>query len=279
MKYLSFIAAFIVVSLALGSPVHAQTLSVVSGNGQVVQENFLTAEPFVVQAKDSTGRPAPGIAVNWSVTQGSGTLPNPMTITDANGFATANFVGPNLQAGPSFLAATVTVTSALTAVNFVVTTVPVRQAGGQAAPPLVELVTPRTVTGPAGSTVAAAVMVRVTALSGVQVGQGVPNVGVQILNDPDPANPTAMCNGPAGVVLTDSKGLATCDLVLGRQTGNGVITVSTGGSLTRQTITLQVTPGAACSFILSATTQTFGAAGDVFDVVARFIGENRQRRT
>ncbi|MDQ6759719.1 MAG: putative Ig domain-containing protein, partial [Acidobacteriota bacterium] len=121
--------------------------------------------------------------------------------------------------------------------------------------------TPRTISGSAGSTITGAVMVRVTSQAGLQLGQGVPNVGVQILNDTDPANPTAMCNGPAGVVLTDSKGLATCDLVLGRQTGTGVITVTTGGSLSQQTITLQVTPGAACSYILSGNNQTFGASG------------------
>ena len=260
MKYLSFFAAFIVLCLAFGGPIHAQTLSVVSGNGQIVQENFPTAEPLVVQAKDSTGRPTPGVAINWSVTQGAGSLPNPMTTTDANGFASANFIGPNLQPGTSFLGSTVTVTSALTAVNFVVTTTPLRLASGLgAALPQVSLLTLNAVSGTAGGTVAGAVIVQVTALNGVQAGQGVPNVGVRIVNDPDPAVPSAICNGPAGVVLTDARGIATCDLVLGRQTGSGLVSVSAGGS--RINLSLQVAPGAACSFVLSATTSTFGAAG------------------
>ncbi|MDQ2947406.1 MAG: putative Ig domain-containing protein [Acidobacteriota bacterium] len=263
MKSLSFIAAFILMFLTMGKGIDAQSLSIVSGNGQVVQENFATQAPLKVQAKDSAGRPAAGVSVNWSVTQGFGTLPNPMTMTDADGFASASFVGPNLQPGTSFLAATITVTSASTAVNFVVTTAALRQSGGgQAAPPLVELITPRNVMGPAGSTVAGAVMLRVTAQSGLQLGQGVPNVGVQIVNDTtDPSVPSAICNGPAGVVLTDSHGVATCDLVLGRQTGTTTIAVNIGGSLNQQTLTLQVTPGVACSYILSATTQTFSATG------------------
>ncbi|MDQ6760305.1 MAG: Ig-like domain-containing protein, partial [Acidobacteriota bacterium] len=127
MKFVLSIPAFILTFLTLGNVMQAQTLSVVSGNGQVVQENFGTSQPLVVQAKDSGGRPAAGVNVNWSITQGSGTLPNPVTVTDANGLASTNFVGPNLQPGTSFLAATVTATSALTAVSFIVTTAALRQ--------------------------------------------------------------------------------------------------------------------------------------------------------
>ena len=262
MKPVLFIAAFVFLFVVMSGGLDAQTLSIVSGNGQVVQENFATQVPLKVQAKDGAGRPAAGVNVNWSVTQGVGTIPNPMTMTDADGFASANFVGPNLQPGTSFLASTVTVTSATTAVSFIVTTSSLRQSGGgQAAPPLVELITPRQIVGTAGSTLPGAVMVRVTAQSGLQLGQGVPNVGVQIINDTDPMAPSAVCNGPGGVVLTDSKGVATCDLVLGRQAGTTTVALSTGGSLNQQTLTIQVNPGAACSYILSAASQTFSLSG------------------
>src|SRR5260370_16804599 len=56
---------------------HAQSLTMYSGNGQVVREQFLSNAPLVVQAKDSAGRPAAGVTVSWAITQGTRTLHAP----------------------------------------------------------------------------------------------------------------------------------------------------------------------------------------------------------
>ena|SRR5579872_1136489 len=263
------ICEMVCAALLLAAALSAQTapgLFLVSGNGQVVNEQFLTAQPLVVQARDNSGKPVAGVAVNWAITQGAGTIVRPFTATDANGLASANFLGTALQAGYSFEPATVTATSSGGTVNFVVTTSLVRLPnGGAAAPPLVELLSPvlgATLSGSAGSVLPGAIVVRVTAESGAQSGVPVPNVGILVADAANPgAPPLGACNGPGGVVLTDSTGVATCDLVLGPNTGSEQLTVSVGGFNNTRIFTLQVTPGIHCSYSLSPTSQVFGAAG------------------
>ena len=52
--------------------VQSQTLTMVSGNGQIVATQSLSNSPLVVQAKDASGRPAPNVAITWAITVGSG---------------------------------------------------------------------------------------------------------------------------------------------------------------------------------------------------------------
>src|SRR5689334_9784977 len=103
--------------------VHAQSLTMYSGNGQMVSEQFVSNAPLVVQAKDAAGHPSSGVAVNWTLSQGSGTINGPSNVTDSNGLASTNFLATSLPPGTSFAAATITASSALGSVNFVITTV------------------------------------------------------------------------------------------------------------------------------------------------------------
>lgn len=263
----------IAVLLLLSPALFAQTseLYLVSGNGQVVTEQFLTTQPMVVQARDSAGNPVAGVTVNWAITQGSGTIVRPSTVTDANGYVSANFLGTALQAGYSFAPATVTASTATSSVDFIVTTVLLRLPnGGPAAPPLVELLVPKlgdTVSGPAGSVVQGAIQVRVTAESGPQSGVPVPNVGIFVQDASDStAKPLGACNGPGGTLLTDSNGVATCDLVLGPTTGSEQVLMAVGGFQNTRTFTLTVTPGQNCSYTLSPASQAFGASGGMSTV-------------
>src|SRR6266481_4488173 len=66
----------------------AQTLSIVSGDGQVAPQNFPLPSPLVVVAKHASGQPMPGVAVNWSVTGPGSITMGSQTLTDANGQAT-----------------------------------------------------------------------------------------------------------------------------------------------------------------------------------------------
>lgn len=245
----------------------AQSLTLVSGNGQVVQEQFISNASMVVQAKDAAGRPASGVAVNWSITQGEGTLNFPSNTTDANGLASTKFLATNVPGGLSFFASTVTASTAFGSVNFVITTALLRQANGDlAAPPVVQLVTPDqtnlNITAPSGSTVPGGVVVLVIAVAGPQTGQPVPNVGLRIVNYNDPtAAAPASCNGPNGLVFTDNTGTGTCDLMV---SGPAVTTQIAGYAGEYQYTTpflLHVTPGAACSYSLSAGGQTFPSNG------------------
>jgi uncharacterized protein (TIGR03437 family) len=263
-------------ALAAGS-LAAQSLTLVSGNGQIVEENFLTFSPLVVMAKDAAGNPVSGVTVNWSVTQGQGTvIPvdrviNPdglaINVTGADGRARANFLGTNVTGGLSFAAETVTAGSSAGSVIFLITTTINRLAGGgSAALPLVELLTPpsgsRNISGSGGSTLPAAVVVRVTEQSGIQAGTPLPNVSVRLVNADDPTTPTpAACNGPNGVVLTDARGVATCDLVLGNTPGQFGMVALVGEASNSAVLLLQINPGAACTFTISPNAQSFSGTG------------------
>ena len=256
-------------ALAAAGALRAQSgagLFLISGNGQVVSEQFLTAQPLVVQARDASGKPVAGLAVNWTLTpQLSGTIVRPSATTDSNGMASANFLATALQSGLSFQSSTVTASSTAGTVNFVVTTVLVRIPNGPAPRPLVQLLTPilgATLTGPAGSVLPGAVVVQVTAQAGPQSGQPVPNVGVQLADALDPTmKPLAACNGPGGMVLTDATGIATCDMVLGPQPGSEQLLAAVGGFQNTRAFSLVVTAAVQCSFAVTPATQAFGAAG------------------
>ena len=79
--------------LLLTAPLFAQQLQMVSGNGQLVNEQFVSTARMVVRAIDAAGRPLAGVSVNWALTSGEGTVHSPIRITDSEGFASAGFAG------------------------------------------------------------------------------------------------------------------------------------------------------------------------------------------
>ncbi|HJU86664.1 MAG TPA: Ig-like domain-containing protein [Gemmatimonadota bacterium] len=83
----------------------ATQLIIISGDDQTVPIDTLSPEgspqnrtrnpnPFVVQALDDFGNPVPGVAVQWRVSDGGGTMFAFTTFTDAFGFATNQYSGP-----------------------------------------------------------------------------------------------------------------------------------------------------------------------------------------
>jgi uncharacterized protein (TIGR03437 family) len=264
---------FLILPLLAVTPLSAQSLTMVSGNGQVVIEQFLSQLPVVVQAKDASGNPLPGLAINWALTQGVGTLHNPVTTTDANGMASCGFLATTLIQNQSFDSEVITASSSVGSVSFFITTVIARlPGGGNAAPPLVTLVTPafenRNFSAAQGSTVTAGVVVQVASESGIQQGQAIPNVGVRIINNEDPTQPSpATCTAPTGVALTDSKGFATCDLLITGAAGTTTQLTAIVGEIQQTAIfNLTITPGISCTYSLSAGSQSFGAAGGASSV-------------
>ncbi|MGC8792392.1 MAG: Ig-like domain-containing protein, partial [Bryobacteraceae bacterium] len=257
----SLVATFTInVAAGAGGPGGAQGgIRIVSGNGQVVREWMVTTEPMVVEVRDSAGNPIPAARVDFTISQGQGTLtPGPIgsasatggttltMLTDANGQASALMLASLVSPGYSWAQTTVTATSQGSAVNFIVTTtIATLQGGGQAPYPSVVLVRPpeedRRLEGKAGQTASGAIVVRVFASGGPQVGQPIPGVGVRITTNLDPAlGPTASCDG--GTVLTDGTGTATCDVIFGPKIGLAELQVLTG-SFNTKTIQLTVVPG------------------------------------
>src|SRR3954453_21428143 len=252
-----------VLALLVAPAAFAQSLSIVSGNGQVVQEQRLS-NPLVVQVKDAAGNPVAGVAVTWNIAPGTGTLVGQTNTTDASGKASASFLGTGIQPGYSFLPGTVTASSSGGSVTFQITT---GVGQGLALPPLAELRKPaletRTITGASGSVLPGAVSVQVTAQSGGQAGQAVPNVSMQIVNGVDTTQPSpATCNVPGGAVLTNANGSATCDLLLSGTPGTYVISAWVGEYVYTPTITLTITEAQACTYAVTLSATSFNASAN-----------------
>ncbi len=234
-------------------------LSISGGNGQVLLEQFPTLTPMAVKARDLSGKPIAALPITWTLTQGAGSIIFASAMTDANGQATAGFEATSIQPGQSYLTSYITVSSSVGSVQFVNTTVPLRQLGGaQAPPPVAQLTAPsgsvRVISGQPGSTLPGAVVITIAAQSGIGLGQPVPNVGVRIVNANDPTQPVPVaCNGPGGIVLSDGSGVARCDLVLGQGTGSLLLAAEVGEYVQTQSFTLQFQSGTACSYSLSTS--------------------------
>ncbi|MCC6366294.1 MAG: hypothetical protein IT165_22485 [Bryobacterales bacterium] len=235
-------------NLTVGSGTVGPTggIGIVSGNGQVIRETAITPSNLTIVVRDTLGNPIPNAVVNWNISSGGGNLASTQTFTDFYGQSTNTFIAPFL--GPnqltSYAQSTITATSGVNSVNFYVTVIP-NQFGANVAPlPTVQILQPAntdTITGQAGTTISSAIQIRVTAGAGPGFGLGIPNVGVSVSTGLDPTiGPSATCTSTTG--LTDTSGLATCDLALGNKIGTTQITIGAGGSSVA-TLNLIVTPG------------------------------------
>ncbi len=222
-------------------------ISIVTGNGQMVPENFVAAEPFKVVLRDATGTPINNVIVNWTITQGAGALLATQTLTDVNGETSSSFIATSVPPGFSYTTAVVTASAATGSVNFIVTSILLTlPGGGQAAPPLVQMLKPafdsRRLRGQAGQVIQGAVEIAVQVVSGPQSGQPMAGIGVRAVSGVDPALfPSASCVG--GTVLTDPNGLAICDIRLGPRIGMGDFVVNVGGLLVTLPIVIEVEAG------------------------------------
>jgi uncharacterized protein (TIGR03437 family) len=224
----------------------------------------ISNRPMVVEAKDASGRPVPNVAITWAIIDGSGTITSASSTTDATGQASANFVSTSLQPGASFLSATVTASSIYGTVRFVITTVVASSLQPEVS---IQVISPTldnpTLTAASGSTIPAGIVVQVVAAGGGFTGAPIPNVGVQIVDGVDLSSAgAASCAGPTGIVLTDYRGMATCDLVVSGASGTvEQLRAYVGSFQYTRALSLTITPGQNCNYSLSATSQSVGSAG------------------
>ena len=140
----------------------AQSLNIVSGNGQVLFENFPSQEPFVVQALDASGNPISGATVNFTQTQGQGTVLTPTATTDSKGMASTMVVSIHLQTFSSFASNTINATSPQGSVNFAYTTISSTGPTGPAQPGtdlLMPTSDPPVITGASGAVLPGAIQI------------------------------------------------------------------------------------------------------------------------
>jgi len=231
----------------------AQTMSIVSGNGQLVCVNCPGATPYkplVAQVNDANGNPVANTTVTWTSTQQNFTPVTLTSQTDSHGQATCSPLTPTCAFQPyafffgnNVLPATIVASALGTSVTFYETTALPSGAGisnislfllpnNSGTPAL---------SGPVGST-AAPLKVQVANSFGP-----LPNISVNIQSG-SAGQPTLSCitqpGQPAGFVLTDATGLATCTPQFGGKAGNGTYALVVGGNFESYGATnLTVKPG------------------------------------
>ena len=240
-------------------------LTITGGQGALIesgatlssQTNANTGAPefLAVQYLDSNGNPIVGSTITFAETAGAGYLQCPssstevftciqassgtLTIkTDSKGIAECDYSSGEVPPAnvSQFSQATITATPASgTAVTFYETTFPVGE------PPTVERRAPTfgtTLEGSAGQTINNAIQVAVTSIN----GSPIPNASIRIANPPDPTKgPSAQCAGIFG--LSDSTGLASCNLVLEGLPGSTNLTAEAGYLFDFSPINISVTAG------------------------------------
>lgn len=243
MRFLkTVLPVLLLVGMALGVG-SAQTISIVSGNGQVATQLSFSLNPktsfdsLVVKVVDPLGRPLSGVTVTWQISGGNlnGALDYAQTQTDAAGLSTNRFVAAisfiNLTGG-AYEQATISASTGVSSVQFTATQeLTNRQQPGTAQLTVLYLGGSGQ-TGQAGSVSSTPFSVQVQSVLGYPV-QG---VAVRLITDDDPTLglPTVTCQSQAGlgagVAMTDATGIANCYLAFGPKIGyDATFKVEVGG--------------------------------------------------
>jgi len=228
---------------------------VLEGDGQAIPEGAFS-RPIKLRIVDGNGQGIPGVAVTWTITQGGGRFSEGtstdsadrlVTLTNAQGETENKIVAPgSIGLANSFQSSVASASTATSSVTLFFTTVLAFFNGFPAPPPSITFIQPtnepRSIVGKAGQTIPNAIQLRVSASSGNQSGQVLPNIGIFPSTGNLPgAGPVVECI-PKRVALTNEVGFASCDLKLSGRTGTGQIRVDVGG-FSEQIINLRVEPG------------------------------------
>ena len=195
-----------------------KTLDIISGGDQEGAPGAAVENPFVVEVRDQTEKPLPGVEVTFTVSSGGGTLSATSVTTDANGRAESRLtLGPNLGTNT----VTVSVAGITQAETF--------NAEGVRIPTTLEIVSGNDQKGLPGAALDKAFVVEVRdrsdkPLPGVQVTFSVSSGGGTL-------------SGTS--TTTDSNGRAESTLTLGPNPGTNTVSVSVTGIQTEQTFTAE----------------------------------------
>ena len=191
-----------------------ETLDIISGNDQEGLPGVALENPFVVEVRDQTDKPLPGVQVTFSVTSGGGTLSATSVTTNSNGRAENILtLGPN----PGTNTVTVSVTGITHTETF--------NAEGIRIPKRLKIVSGKDQEGLPGAALENPFVVEVRdqtdkPLPGVQVTFSVTSGGGTL---------------SATSVTTNSNGRAENILTLGPNPGTNTVTVSVAGSQEKET--------------------------------------------
>ena len=210
-----------------GGGAAASQVTIVSGDGQLVQSNYAGySAPLTVLVTDTSGNPLPNVTVSWSSTIGApgsaglpaGSVVPAATVTDTTGQASVLF-NPGQgspQQGVTFATYTVNASTTYGQVNFTFTEA-FSGAGTQALENPVGVLfvgttgsdPGHTISVPEGGVLANGYVLSIQA----ELGNGgpIPGVGLALLSpDQKTLSPVASCQAPS---LSDANGLAHCNVV------------------------------------------------------------------
>src|SRR2546423_7040641 len=186
----NILLGILAVSLMPAAASAQQTISIVSGDGQVAAQNFAAQAPMVVVVKNAQGQPQAGVTVTWTISSGQGSLLNRGTsVPDSNGQATNKFRG-NTLFNVNFAQTIITASIPGSSVNFTETTSGVDPSAANAPFVQAQVNFPNlgdVISGASGTTGTSPIQVRVFAV-GAAGFSAVPNAVIKLI----PANP----NGP-----------------------------------------------------------------------------------
>ncbi|HVN05681.1 MAG TPA: hypothetical protein VMT86_14765 [Bryobacteraceae bacterium] len=243
--------------------IQAQSISIVSGNGQLVCEdcplNPQKWAPMVVQVNDAAGAASPNTTVTWTVTQPGVPVVTATSVTNAAGQASYTFTPQSFFTTTYFFSTTITAAALGQSVQFTETSGAPYSASGTA-PVTIVLSTGSlpALTGTDGQTLTSMpIQVTVTGFYG-----GLSGIAVTMQATTNSTGLTVGCATQAGqqpgTVLTNSSGIATCTPVLGNAIGKGNYSLSIGGGFgTFNGGSFTITGGAAAIIkILAGNNQT-----------------------
>lgn len=221
-------------------------LTVVTGDGQVVTEGNESRD-ILVRVVDAAGKPVVGANVTWAISQGlsrftlgtvlddSGRM---QTVTDSKGESTNRVRAQIVEINRSSSQSVLTVTSGDQTATLYITSTLATSGGGIAPFPSANFQAPNEqqgLTGKAGQTLTGAIVAQVVTSTGPELGQVIPNVGMEVRVDniPGTVGPGAECT-PKKVPLGNEQGIITCDLKLTGKAGTGTLVVTVGGFTERK---------------------------------------------
>jgi hypothetical protein len=227
----------------------ARSMEIYSGDGQLVIQGFPGGDDMKVLVLDDAGLPVANVLVTWTVTRGGMAVTGPFSTgttgtsrTNARGIAHAGLRGEFLAMIDSAVPSEVTATSEVGTLTFRHVTAYVPSPPLTPTQPQIELHAPEARdlgTMTRGSVAPGALVSVAVPTAGTLVGRGFPGIATRFFvgdfaPDADEPSPITCANATVGLqsgglVYSDERGEARCDVRAPSTPGDYVVGVSVGG--------------------------------------------------
>jgi hypothetical protein len=209
----------------------------IAGDGQAISSSWPNLDPIVVEVRDANDLPARDQTVTFTG-QGDAWAVPASVVTDECGRAKSGARGQKTQLINSYTKGSIVAATGTSTTTFAVTIF------DQVFAPTIQVLAPsamdlgaRTV----GAVATGAVRVIVAPSTGPFQGQGVADIGVRLIGLDASGSPdltkTGIASCAGGTVMTDTSGIATCDVHFDK-TGDGVGLIVGGRTVWKLTTTV-----------------------------------------